>query len=78
MAAHKTLIFYVKIACCIAWTFMLDYALDCWAILIKQNPTDYLRMLISNKKSINDPAAKTRFNALVDREEALAREKMTQ
>ena len=77
MAAHKTLIFYAKIACCIAWTFMLDYALYCWATLIIQNPTDYLRMLISNKKSINDPAAKRRFNALVDREEAIAREKMS-
>ena len=54
LTAHKTLIFYIKIACCIAWTFMLDYALDCWAILINENPTDYLRLLVNKGLNVDD------------------------
>ena len=75
MQAHKTLIFYVKIACCIAWSFGVDYALDCWAVLITENPTDYLRYLLYKGLSITNKANKSHFNALVNREEAAARVK---
>ena len=76
--AHKNLIFYLKITCCIAMTFLLDYALDCWAILIVENPTDYLRSLIYKGQTPDDPINRNHFNALVDREEAQARIKMSQ
>ena len=78
MEAHKTLIFYMKIACCIAMSFFVDYALDCWNILIKENPTDYLRILINKGVNVDDKRYQNHFNALVEREEAQAKVKMSQ
>ena len=78
VVAHKTSVFYLKIMCIIAITFLVDYGLDCWAILITENPTDYLRSLIYKGYSVEVPFNRSHFNALVDREEAQARIKMSQ
>jgi len=66
--AHCAPTFYLKIACAIGFTFLFDYAADCYKTLIVEDPTEYLRQLVSQDKSTEDPANLDHFNRLVERD----------
>ena len=74
--AHKSSIFYIKIMFCIGTCFILDYGISCWKIIIKENPTDYLRTLISKNLSIGSKVYREHFDMLVLRDELKNRRKM--
>lgn len=69
LEAHYASNFYLKIACTIGATFMLDYAFECYMVLIVQDPTEYLRLLVSQGKTTEDPANMEHFKSLVERED---------
>lgn len=56
LEAHLISTFYLKIACAIAATFMLDYAIDCYKILIVEDPIEFLRKVVVNGKAKEDSA----------------------
>ena len=65
---HKTFIFYLVIACCLAWSFSLDLAVECYRVLIRQTPSDFLRSKVAQRQPL-DELSYAQFKQLVNREE---------
>lgn len=55
----------MTIACCLAFSVSIDFGLEAYRILIRQTPTDYLRLAINKGKPVNLDG----FKELVAREE---------
>ena len=77
LQAHRSPTFYLRVAACIAFSFSLDYAWECWIVIIRGNPTDFLRGLINQGKSIEDPVNRAKFNYLCEIEDDKARLKLS-
>ena len=77
MEAHKSPTFYLKVGICIGICFLGDYAIECYDVLIKTSPINFLRILVNRKLDLDDGQNLQQFNKLVDEEERKYRQKMS-
>ena len=77
LQVHRSPTFYLRVAACIAFSFSLDYAWECWIVIIRGNPTDYLRGIINQGKSVEDPVNRAKFDYLCEIEDDKARLKLS-
>lgn len=68
---HRSGNFYLSIAICMGLCFSIDFAWLVYTILIRQNPTDYLRILIANMQPLEGDKLE-KFKELVAREDTSA------
>ena len=69
MEAHKSPTFYLKVGICIGICFLVDYAIECYDVLIKPSPINFLRILVNRNIELNDGQNREQFNLLVEEEE---------
>ena len=62
--AHKSLNFYMIIALTVGICFSLDFAYECYLVLIKTSPTSYLRLLVNKGFTIDSKKNKEQFQIL--------------
>ena len=43
LEAHRSPIFYLKIFCCVMASFIVDYAISSYQVLVRTSPSDFLR-----------------------------------
>ena len=55
MAANRRPNFYLTVLCAISCCFFIDLFIDSCMFMFKPTPSEFLRKLIAEKKSITDP-----------------------
>ena len=75
LEAHRSPDFYLTVLCSIGVTFLLDYAVTCYMIVINPSPTAFLRQLVAKGASVEEFSNMTHFKQLVDIEKQKARKK---
>ena len=75
LEAHRSPDFYLTVLCSIGVTFLLDYAVTCYMIVINPSPTAFLRQLVAKGASVEESGNMTHFKQLVDIEKQKARKK---
>lgn len=65
LASHQAPIFYLIMSFTIGTCVLLDYCLLSYRILIKTTPISFLRLIVSQKESIETESNRARFMAIL-------------